>query len=185
MIPAPVYTFLVNNIDYEVIYSQPLPSSIENIVGNLNQQSVYIPYINKPLKNGDVFTLYGKRAQTVYDMFVGKSPKTLELLVRTDHIPTLIIKDLEFDKISLPLKSPISSEYKTTVLNRSGKNTSFVLRSFNSNNQPINASLLLNGVLEHSSPSESFVLELDDKSIVELKLSAAEKFYFTYSELSS
>ena len=29
MTPLPIYTFVVNNIDYQTIYSQPLPDKIE------------------------------------------------------------------------------------------------------------------------------------------------------------
>jgi hypothetical protein len=184
MTPAPIYTFLVNNIDYEIIYSQPLPSSIENVIGNLNEQAVYVPYINKPLKNGDAFTLYGKRAQIVYDMFIGKRPKILELLATTDHIPTLITKDLEFDKVSLPIKSAISSSYKATIINRSSREAFFVAKAFDSNGDSINISLSSNGSLDPSSPSESFSVSVVGGAILELKLQASEKFYFTYNELT-
>jgi len=76
----PIYTFVVNNIDYTEIYSRPMTENIENVILNLNNQAVYVPYISRPLKNGDVFTLNGKKAEDVYNIYIGKSPKILELL---------------------------------------------------------------------------------------------------------
>ena len=45
--PAPVYTFLVDNIDYQTIYLQPLPNSIDVVIENLNNQAIYVPFVNK------------------------------------------------------------------------------------------------------------------------------------------
>lgn len=78
--PLPVYTFRVNIIDPEVIFSQPLADTYENTILNLQTASVYVPYINRPLKNGDTFTLTGSRAIRVYDMYIGKKPRVLELI---------------------------------------------------------------------------------------------------------
>jgi hypothetical protein len=184
MIPTPVYTFLVNNIDYSTIYSQPLPNSIENVIGNLNSQSVYVPYINRPLKNGDIFTLYGKRAQIVYDMFIGKEPKILEFLARTDYIPTLITKDLDFDKTSLPVKSALSNTYTATVLNYSGSDASFNLKAYSSDHNLTDVSISINGVLDSSSPSDTFLLSQNNGTVLNLVLTASTKFYFAYGELT-
>lgn len=184
MTPTPIYTFLVNNIDYSIIYAQPLPSSIDNVIEGLNSQAIYIPYVNNPLKNGDIFTLYGKRAQIVYEMFIGKQPKVLEFLAKTDQIPTLITKKLEFDRVSLPIASAISNECKAVVLNYSGSNAFFLLNSFDSKKDAINVSLYLNGLLHPSSPASSFSLTLNYHAALDLKIQAPENFYFTYSELT-
>lgn len=183
MTPLPVYTFLVNNIDYRVIYSQPLPSSIENVVGNLNDQAVYIPYINKPLKNGDVFTLYGKRATIVYNMFIGKSPKVLELVANTDHIPTIITKNSEFDESSLPIKFALESAYSTTVLNCSSVNLDFNLNSLDKDGNPVSINLVRNGTQDPDSPSSSFSISINKGESLKLLLTAGSKFYFVYSNL--
>lgn len=184
MAPEPIYTFLVNNIDYQTIYSQPLPGSIENIIGNLNDQLNYVPYVNKPLKNGDVFTLYGKRAQTVYDMFINKSPKVLELVARTSSIPTLITKNFEFDKSTLPGTSAFSNKYSTVILNCSDQEASFYLKSFDSNNNSVNINVFYNDNLIESSPTNYFLLSINSNISINLNLESDNKFYYTYSELT-
>lgn len=77
--PMPMYTFRVNIIDYTSIYSNTLPDSIDGIIRNLESASVYVPYVEQPLKHGDEFTLYGSQAIRVYEMYIGKEPKVLEL----------------------------------------------------------------------------------------------------------
>lgn len=180
--PAPVYTFLVDNIDYQTIYSQPLPNNIDAVLNNLNNQAVYIPYVNKPLKNGDVFTLFGKSAQYVYDTFIDKNPRILKLLAETSRIPTLI-KSTGFDLTTLPSKTAFSNVYISTIFNCSGKNASFVLRSFSAEKNPENISLFREGILDVSSPTDSFVISINNSSILNLTLNSDNKFYYTYSEL--
>ena len=113
MTEASLYTFLVNNIDYQNIYSSPLTNSIETVLLSLNNQAVYIPHVGKPLKNGEIFTLYGKKAKQVHDMYIGKLPKIIELIAETHRIPTLIKKDCTFDLSTLPAKASNSKIRKT------------------------------------------------------------------------
>jgi alpha-tubulin suppressor-like RCC1 family protein len=78
--PLPAYTFRVNVIDYTSIVSQNLPDRIEHIILNLENQTVYVSYVDKPLKHGDTFTLYGQKAIKCYQQYIGKLPKILELV---------------------------------------------------------------------------------------------------------
>ena len=78
--PLPKYTFRVNLIDYPTIYSQPLPDSIDHIIKNLEDCTVYIQCVDRPLKHGDEFTLYGSKAIRVHEIYIGKEPKVLELV---------------------------------------------------------------------------------------------------------
>lgn len=181
--PAPVYTFLVDNIDYQTIYSQPLPNTIETVLKNLNDQAVYIPYVNKPLKNGDIFTLFGKKAQYVYDSFIGKNPKILKLLAETSRIPTLI-KEIGFDVTTLPTKSAVSNVYIATIFNHSGKKANFFLNSFLNNDSPCNISLSKNGVFDNTSPNNSFLISINNTEIINLTLDSDNKFYYNYTELT-
>ena len=182
MTPHPIYTFLVNSIDYQMIYSQPLPSDINNVVMGLNSQSVYVPYLNKPLKNGDIFTLYGKRAQTVYEMFIGKSPRILELVATTDVLPSLITNKFEIDPQTLPITSCLSNYYKASIINYSGRSCSFLVSFFDANRNSVDAQMTRNGVLE-SFLSSSFLITLENKNHTEIIISAENKFYFTYTGL--
>jgi hypothetical protein len=76
----PTITFRVNVIDYTSIVSQNLPDSLEHIILNLENQSVYVPYVDKPLKHGDTFTLYGQKAIKCSQQYIGKLPKILEIV---------------------------------------------------------------------------------------------------------
>ena len=78
--PLPVYTFRVNVIDYTSIFSQNIPDSLEHIILNLENQTVYVSYVDKPLKHGDTFTLYGQKAIKCYQQYIGKLPKILEIV---------------------------------------------------------------------------------------------------------
>jgi hypothetical protein len=78
--PLPAYTFRVSVIDYTSIVSQNLPDSLEHIILNLENQTVYVPYVDKPLKHGDTFTLYGQKAIKCYEQYIGKLPKILEIV---------------------------------------------------------------------------------------------------------
>jgi hypothetical protein len=180
--PAPVYTFLVDTIDYQTIYSQPLPNTIDNVLKSLNDQAVYIPYLNKPLKNGDIFTLFGKKAQYVYDAFINKTPKTLKLLAETSRIPTLIKKE-GFDITTLPILSAVSNVYISTIFNYSGKNATFSLNAFLNEETPCDISLSKNGVFDNSSPNNSFIVSINNNEVVNLTLNSDNKFYYNYTEL--
>lgn len=76
----PTITFRVNVIDYTSIFSQNIPDSLEHIILNLENQSVYVPYVDKPLKHGDTFTLYGQKAIKCSQQYIGKLPKILEIV---------------------------------------------------------------------------------------------------------
>jgi hypothetical protein len=76
----PTITFRVNVIDYTAIVNQNLPDSLEHIILNLENQTVYVPYVDKPLKHGDTFTLYGQKAIKCRQQYIGKLPKVLEIV---------------------------------------------------------------------------------------------------------
>lgn len=79
--PNVQYTFRVNNIDMQEIFSKPQPdSNLENIFMQLKAQTVWIPYVPYPLKYGDVFTLKDQAAIEVYRNFINKKPKILEVV---------------------------------------------------------------------------------------------------------
>jgi len=84
-IPQPVYTFQVNNIDYQSIYSSPPPDdNIQNIIGQLESAAVFIDGVPGQLKYGSTFTLYGREAERVYNLYIGKTPKTLNVVQLPD-----------------------------------------------------------------------------------------------------
>jgi len=184
MTPHPIYTFLVNNIDYQEIYSQPLPSDIDNVIMGLNNQSVCVPYLNRPLNNGDIFTLYGKRAQIVRDMFIGKLPRVLELVASTDVLPTLITNKFEMDQRTIPIKNFSSSHQKAIVINYSGAPCSFLVNIFDASGNSINATLYKDGVVDSDSPSSSFLVEIENRNYTEIVMSSESNFCFAYTELA-
>lgn len=183
MTPLPVYTFVVNSIDYQTIYSQPLPNSVENIVKGLREQAVYVPFVSNPLKDGDAFTLYGSRAQTVHNMFIGKGPRVLELVASTNDIPSIITKDLQFDPKSLPASSALSSYYDKYLVNCSGRDAAFFVRAFASNGEIVDFSLKIDGVQNPSSPSSSFLVNVSNRSVLCLSVSSNRDFYVSYTDL--
>jgi len=66
----PQITFKVGTIDMHSIVSNPQPdSNLENIINNLKNQTIWVPFVDKPLKHGDEFTLYGKEAMHVFNIF--------------------------------------------------------------------------------------------------------------------
>lgn len=77
--PMPVYNFRVNLIDWTQILPNVQPSDMPNIIRSLEQTTVFIPYVDRPLKHGDEFMLYGSRAIRVYELYIGKKPQVLEL----------------------------------------------------------------------------------------------------------
>ena len=77
----PSITFKVSNIDFPKILSQSSPDgNMENILLQLKAQTVWIPYVPRPLKYGDTFTLHEFEAVETYNNFIGKEPKILEVV---------------------------------------------------------------------------------------------------------
>ena len=67
----PKITFKVKTINYEELYSTLVPDeNFNNILNNLKNQTVYIEGVDYSLKDGDEFTLYGKEAMYVYNLYV-------------------------------------------------------------------------------------------------------------------
>lgn len=75
--PYPQITFRVKTLVYRQLLNQnfpdtpPLPTTIweppPNIINNLKNQTVWVEYVGRPLKNNETFTLYGKEAIVVYN----------------------------------------------------------------------------------------------------------------------
>jgi hypothetical protein len=78
--PMPIYRFRVNVIDWTQILPNVQPNDLDNIIRSLEQTTVFIPYVDRPLKHGDEFTLYGSRAIRVYELYIDKKPQVLELV---------------------------------------------------------------------------------------------------------
>lgn len=67
----PKITFIVKTINYEEIFRTIVPDeNIGNILNNLRNQTVWIEGVDYPLKDGDEFTLYGKEAVRVYNLYI-------------------------------------------------------------------------------------------------------------------
>lgn len=75
--PYPQITFRVKTLVYRQLLNQnfpdtpPVPTAIwtppDNIVYNLMNQTVWVEYVGRSLKNDETFTLYGKEAIQVYN----------------------------------------------------------------------------------------------------------------------
>ena len=66
----PQVTFRVNTIRIHDILSWPQPDgNIQNIINNLKSQTIWVPNVPYPLKHGDVFSLYGKKALIAYNEY--------------------------------------------------------------------------------------------------------------------
>jgi hypothetical protein len=77
----PKITFRVNTVDYTEIYSNMLPdSNFKNIEKQLKEKTVFIPYVKQALKHGDEFFLIGLEAEKVKKIYIGKTPKILEII---------------------------------------------------------------------------------------------------------
>ena len=77
----PKITFRVNTIDYTEIYSNVIPdSNFNNIEKQLKEKTVYIPYVKQALKHGDEFSLTGVEAEKIKKIYIGKTPKILEIV---------------------------------------------------------------------------------------------------------
>lgn len=78
---TPKITFRVNTIDYAELYSNMLPdSNFENIIKQLKEKTVCVPYVSTPLKHGDEFFLTGVQAEKIKNIYIGKKPKLLEIV---------------------------------------------------------------------------------------------------------
>ena len=80
----PKITFKVKTINYEELYSTFSPDeNFNNILNNLRNQTVWIEGVDYSLKDGDEFTLYGKEAMYVYNLYVANQVQpniTLEII---------------------------------------------------------------------------------------------------------
>lgn len=77
----PEITFQVDTIDFVEIFNTLLPDeNINNIINNLKNETVYIEKVPYPLKHGDVFTLYGKDAVYVYNLYIANVPQQERVL---------------------------------------------------------------------------------------------------------
>lgn len=73
------YNFRVNTLDYLEVFSSSQPdSNINNIVYQLENATVWIAGVDRPLKHGDVFSLTGPLAAYAYTHHVEKFPFILE-----------------------------------------------------------------------------------------------------------
>lgn len=181
MTPLPIYTFLVNNIDYTEIYSNNLSKELNDIIFNLNNQSIYIPYFKNSFRNGDMFYLYGKKAKIVYDMFINKNPKILELICSTSDVPTIITKEGFIDAKTMPTFSDLKKCYSKTLVSAYDGEIEVKISCYDSNNLPIDASLFVNNNLFEISPNNFFTLSINNKEILNLNLKSNNNFYFDYT----
>lgn len=77
----PKITFRVNTLDFTEIFSNDLPDkNYKNIEKQLKEKTVYIPYVNYALKHGDEFCLTGIEATKIKNMYIGKTPKIIEIV---------------------------------------------------------------------------------------------------------
>jgi hypothetical protein len=73
------YNFRVNTLDYlEAISSRQPDSNINNIVYQLENATVWVNGVDRPLKHGDVFSLTGPKAAYAYSHHVEQFPYILE-----------------------------------------------------------------------------------------------------------
>lgn len=184
-IPLPIYTFLVNNIDYTEIYSNNIANEINDIIYSLNNQSIYMPYFKKGFKNGDIFTLYGKRAKIIYDNFINKKPKILEFICSTDDLPTIIKKEGHIDIQTLPQFISLNNNYSKTIINGHSSMKTINLLCFDENNLPVNSELFLNNLLLDASPNNSFNISINSKEVLNVKLKSNNNFYFKFSGIEA
>ncbi len=65
--PYPQITFRVKTVDYVELASRMLPDQDrQNVIDQLASATVWVQYWPWPLKNGDIFSLYGSEAIQVY-----------------------------------------------------------------------------------------------------------------------
>ena len=66
--PYPQITFKVTTVDYVQLNSRMLPDQDrQNVIDQLASATVWVEFWPFPLKNGDIFTLYGSEAVRVYN----------------------------------------------------------------------------------------------------------------------
>ena len=67
----PQITFQVDTINFAEVFNTLLPDeNINNIINNLKNETVWIEKVPYELKRGDTFTLYGKDAVYVYNLYI-------------------------------------------------------------------------------------------------------------------
>lgn len=77
----PQITFQVDTINFAEVFNTLLPDeNLNNIIYNLLNRTVYIEKVAYPLKHGDVFTLYGKDAVYVYNLYIASVPEEQRIL---------------------------------------------------------------------------------------------------------
>ena len=78
----PQVTFRVNTIRIHDILSWPQPDgNIQNIINNLKSQTIWVPNVPYPLKHGDVFSLYGKKALIAYNEYQHTNYRKLHRII--------------------------------------------------------------------------------------------------------
>jgi len=77
----PQITFKVKTVNYEELFKTIVPDeNFNNILNNLKNQTVWIEGVDYPLKDGDEFTLYGKEAVKVYNLYINNPTEPNMLL---------------------------------------------------------------------------------------------------------
>lgn len=180
IVPPPIYTFIINNIDYSKIYSEVRSSEIEETIGFLNRQSVYVPYLKNPLYNGDVFTLFGKKALNVFNIFKEEKNKVVHLLCETNNIPVIFDKNGLLVNSSRPIKSANFKELEQTIVNRFESPLLFKFKVLNKNKQLTQATLTVKDSVVDPVTDNAFEINLESKSITTLLISSEEKVYLDF-----
>jgi len=94
----PQMTFIVDTVDFvEIFNSLPPDENINNIIHNLENETVYIEKVPYPLKHGDIFTLYGQDAVYVYNLYIASVPKQQRVLELYDEVSGSGVGSLYFD----------------------------------------------------------------------------------------
>ena len=76
----PAYRFKVNMSSYAALPSYPQPdNNLSNIIEQLENSTVWIDGVDKPLKHGDIFTLSGNIATKVKAQYYDGTPRILDL----------------------------------------------------------------------------------------------------------
>lgn len=113
--PYPEVVFRVKNYDIFQILSQNLPDvDRNNIINQLNNQTVWIPNWPYALKHGDVFTLYGQEALQVlkaYNQINSPNSTVLEVLYNglQGGYPPVVSGSLHFNNSYLTV--PASNDW--------------------------------------------------------------------------
>ena len=102
----PKITFRVNLIDYTDVYPQGPFSQIYETLYQRQQAAVCVEGVERILKHGDTFTLYGHAATRVKNLYIGKYPQILEIVDQTT--PTITTDSLSFFGYSVNAQGTIS-----------------------------------------------------------------------------